>query len=257
MSNLKRWDGSAWVTVPDGSKVQYWTPVGPGYAIAQAVKYWNGSSWVTAWTRSDPLTLTFYPTFTTNIRWDGAEVDYDSNLTAVDNGKATLGLGRYNGEKPYHYTSLLKFDGVNVSGSTSLVAALAARPICKSASLRLYRNLGIGLQSPVGYLRMGTWSQLNAHTMPTTTVDGTYHDWSPTTVTDIYGWQRGFLKTFSVDPQNIYDLRDGKSLMFSEVTSGYLTSGGTTNAHSQIYGLNDGSPDLAKIPVLTVSLDVV
>ncbi|MBA3551113.1 hypothetical protein H0W32_02820 [Patescibacteria group bacterium] len=178
-------------------------------------------------------------------------------MTASDDTKATLGLGRYNGEKPYHYTSIMLFGGDSIYVPDTLVEAMVARPVVKTATLRLYRNLGVGLNSPTGYLRMGVWSQLNSQTLPPTTLDGTYHDWSAPIATDIAGWIRGELKTVSVPWQAIHSLKDGKALMFSEVTSGYKTSGGTTNAHSQIYGLNNGSPDLAKIPLLAVTLDVV
>lgn len=255
MSLLKYWNGSAWTLVPDGTMVKYWN--GSSWVMPSNVWYWSGSAWVNAWKKSNPATYTFYPTFTTNIRWDGSAVDYDSNLTASNDGEATLGLGRYNGEKPYHYTSLLKFDGNAINASTTTLAeALAARPVCTSATLRLYRNTGIGLGSPSGYLRTGIWTQLNAHTLPATSLDGRYHDWSQTTTNDIAGWTTGSSKTFTLDPEQIEALPSGKSLMFSEVTSGYTTSGGTTNAHSQIYGLNDGSYDTAKVPLLTVTLDL-
>lgn len=254
MSILKRWDGAAWVTVPDGDAVKYWN--GSAWVPANGLYYWNGSAWVQAWIKSDPITLTFYPTFTTNIRWDGSEVDYDSNLTAVDNTKATLGLGRFNGEKPYHYTSLLLFNADANESPVTIAEALATRPVVKSATLRLYRNLGVGLQYPAGYLRTGTWTQANLASLPATTVDGTYHDFDPTTVNDITGWQRGTLKSFPLWWNNIYDLRDGKALMFAEVESGFMVAGATTSAHSQIYGLNDGAPDLSKAPKLTLTLDL-
>jgi hypothetical protein len=254
MSLIKYWNGSAWAVVPDGTAMKYWS--GSAWVTANAVWYWSGSAWVKAWTKSSPATYTFYPTFTTNLRWDGANVDYDSNLSQSNDGLADLGLGRYNGEKPYHYTSLLKFDGDATNSATTLVEALAARPVCKSATLRLYRNPGKGLGSPVGYLRMGIWSQLNANLMPATSLDGRYHDWSDVVVNDIAGWTSSTNKVFTVSPQHIYDLAADKSLMFSEVTSGYTTSGGTTNAHSEIYGLEGGSYNTSLVPLLTVNLDL-
>ncbi len=133
MSILKRWDGSAWILVPDGGAVKYWN--GSAWVNPTAVRYWNGSAWIEAWSKSNPATYYFYPTLTTNMRWDGANVDYDSNLTANDNTKATLGLGRYNGSLPYHYTSVLLFNGNDIYNTITLAAALAARPVVKSTSL--------------------------------------------------------------------------------------------------------------------------
>lgn len=254
MSLLKYWSGSAWTLIPDGIMFKYWT--GSAWAYPNAVWYWSGSAWVKAWSKSDPATYTFYPTFTTNLRWDGSAVDYDSNLSQSNDGLADLLLGRYNGEKPYQAVSLMQFKGNNIGGSTTLAEALAVRPAVKSASVRLYRNPGAGLTYPAGYLRTGVWTQANAQNMPATTLDGTYNDWSPTGTHDIDGWTTGSAKSFSIEPQHILDMNAGKTLMFSEVTSGYTTSGGTTNAYSQIYGLEGGSYDTAKVPVLTVNLDL-
>lgn len=252
MSILKRWNGSSWVTVPDGTAVKYWN--GSSWQIPSAVRYWNGSSWQPAWLKTDPVTRSYYPTFTTNLRWEGSHVEYDSNHSNQSNrGAAALGLGRYNGSYPYHYVSLLRFAGTAVGGYATIAAQLGARPVVKSATLRLYRESGVGLQYPGGYIRFGVWTQANIESLPATNMTS-YIDWSPQNAYDIAGWQRTQNKVFSLSPQLIYDMAAGKSIMFSEVTSGHTTSGGTTNAHSQIRGLN--SADNATRPYLTVTFDL-
>ncbi len=252
MASLKRWNGSAWVSVPDGTAVKYWG--GSNWIIPNAVKYWNGSSWQTAWTKSNPLTLTFVPSVTTTLRWTGSATVYDHPATANDSTKADLFLGRYGGSAPYHFTSLMKFDAASEENQGTLKQAMVTRPVVKSASLRLNR-VSSGLSSPSGYLRIATFDQLNIQLLPATTVDGSRHDWPGHIATSIAGWSFGENKTFPVSIKTINDLDAGKALMFAEVMSEYKNSGGTTSAYTMIYGLRGGNAWL--VPLLTVTLDVV
>lgn len=252
MSILKRWDGSAWVLVPDGSMVKIWN--GSAWVSPASVKYWNGTAWVNAWTQTDPITLTFYATLTTSLRWSGSSNVYDASGSHDDDTKADMHIGRYGGTYPYHYTSMMHFRDPSNEGGGTLDTAMGIRPVVKSASLRL-RRVSSGLGSPAGNIRVGTWTQGFLETLPPTDLSGIYHDWDPMTVTSVSGWSIDTTKTIPVDPVNVTDLIFGKSLMLAEVISGYKTSGPTTSAYMKLYGLNDGAPDLALAPLLTVTLD--
>lgn len=252
MSKLFRSDGISWIPVPDGTSLK--VPIGGTYQPPQKLHYPAGGVWAQAWSKSDQRIVTFFPTVTTALRWNGSAPAYDPAGLSADNTRTDMHNGRFAGSAPYHHTSMMKFDGNSNEGLGTLAAAMAVRPVVKSASIRLHRVSG-GLSSPAGDLRVGTWSQLNLQTLPATTLDGTYHDWDPHTVTSVGGWSFGQNRTFAVYPQTIYDLLDGKALMFAEVLSGYMTSGGTTSAYMRIYGLLGG--DLGKLPLLTVVLDIV
>ncbi len=252
MSKLYRCDGASWILVPDGSALKF--SDGVAYFNAQKLHYPAGGVWAEAWSRSNPITLTFYPTVTTALRWNGSAPAYDPAGLAADNARTDMHNGRFAGSAAYHHTSILKFDAASNEGGGTLAAALATRPIVKSAKLRLNRVSG-GLSSPSGNLIVGTWSQLSMETLPATSLTGIYHDWDPNTIGSVSGWTYGSNREFTVNPQNVYDLRDGKSLMFAEVTSGYTTSGGTTPAYMRIYGLLGA--DTTKQPLLTVTLDIV
>jgi hypothetical protein len=200
---------------------------------------------------NDPETYTFRADFTTAIRQTDSGATYDSSATADDNTQAHMFNGRFNGTYPRHFTSVMGF-GTAVEGGT-LASRLAVRPVIKSASLDLFRLEGAGVSSPSGYLRMGAWTQSNFRSLPSTSLSGTYHDWSPIRSHVINGWSEGTWKNFVIDAQHIIDLKDGKGLMFSEVTSGYTTNGSTTNAYMSIAGKVGSGFGLD--PHLTVTLD--
>lgn len=251
MSRIYIPSGGGYVLVPDGNKILVCD--GANYNIPTEVRVCNGATYVGVWSKSDPITLNFYPTLTTTLRWNGSFPEYDGPGTAADNTKADLFLGRYNGSYPYHYTSLLRFAGASIEGPT-LATALAARPFVKSATMRLHRVSG-GYSSPTGYLRVGSWIQTPVESQPATSLNGSYHDWDPQQPNDVAGWSYGQNKTFWVPPQVVYDHNAGRAIMFSEVLSGYTSSGATTGAYMRIAGLT--TSDGNKLPVLTVVLDVV
>lgn len=252
MSKIYFWNGSSYPNLPDGDRLRYWN--GSSYAIPTEGRYWNGSSYQSFWTKSNPITVSFYPSLATSIRWNGGSVVYDPSGLTGDNARSDLYNGRFAGGTNYHYVSILQFRGGSNEGAGTLNELMVTRPVVKAASLRLNRVSG-GLTSPAGYIRFGTWTQPNAETLPATTLNGTYNDWDPQAAYDIAGWSHGTNRAFGLYAQNIHDLNAGLTLMFAEVTSGYTTSGGTTSAYSRIYGLL-GS-DTTRQPLLTVTLDIV
>lgn len=252
MSRLYIASGGNYVNVPDGNRIKFSN--GSGYVDASEARVWNGSSYSRFYSRSDPISVTFYPTFTTSLRWSGSAVQYDGAGTAADDTHADMFVGRFGGSFPYHYTSLLKFTGPSVEGFGTITDIIQTRPVIKGSALRLYRAAG-GWYSPVGFLRIGTWTQPFMETLPATTLNGTYHDWDPHTANDIYGWLHGQNRWFPVWSQNIWDLAFGNSLMISEVLSGYTTPGGTSGTYSRITGATTIDPNI--FPILAVTFDVV
>lgn len=252
MSRLYLNNGPGYSNIPDGDRIRFWT--GSSYAVPSEIRAWNGGAYVSVWSRSNPITATFYPSFTTNLRWNGSTTQYDGPGTSSNDAAADLFIGRFGGSFPYHYVSLLQFNGIpSLEGYGTLAELMATRPVVKGANLRLYRLAG-GFSNPSGYIRIGTWTQASAQTLPATNLTGSYMDWDPQAVSDVGGWLHGQNRAFGVYPQTIYDMAAGKSIMISEVTSGHTTSGGTSTAYSRIIG--NTTIDLAKLPILTVALDV-
>lgn len=253
MSRLYINYGPGWTNVPDGNRVRYWN--GGGYVDANQVRVWNGGGYVTVWTRSNPITATFYATATIALRQHSFGPEYDPGGSASNNAHSDLWNGRYNGSWPRHHTSILRFTGGANEGYGTIAQILTTHPAVKSATLRLNRVSG-GLGSPSGYLRVGSWKQLGMESLPATTLDGTYHDFDPHYAGDVAGWQYGWNRNFAVPPQCIYDHNAGYALMFAEVTSGFLSTGGTTAAYMMIRGI-ENAPNVNYLPMLTVTFDVV
>lgn len=251
MPSTRVWNGSSWVTIPNGTKVRYWN--GSSWVNPKTVRVWNGSSWVTVWSKADPITRTYYADFSTQIRWNGSSAVYNHSGSSADSKLSDMYIGRYGGSFPYHYTSVLGFG--NSTNNFSIAQSLAVRPTVKSATLRLYRLSGSGLYSPSGTIRAGAWTQANFRNLPDTLLNGTYHDWDPQASRPMSGWITNSAQTFTLNPQHIYDLNDGKGLMLSEVISGYTTSGATTGAYSKFAGVASGQNNAGIRPMLTVVYD--
>lgn len=248
MATLKRWNGSSWVTVPNGSAVKRWN--GSSWVNATGVYYWNGSSWIKCWNKSDPTTINLDADFTSNIRWEGGGsgiFDWDSISSNPSNkGQADIMVGRYNGSYPYHYVGIIGFP------QASLVSAMNTRPTVVSARLRLQRisGSGLGTLSGANPLRIGTWVQTNFRSTPYLSDPGNHDDWSPLTSENVNGWAGGSSIWIDIPAQNVIDQKNGWGLVLSEITTGYKSSGGTTNLYSKIGNITDGTR-----PRLEVTLD--
>lgn len=239
MATLKRWNGSSWVTVPDGTAFKYWN--GSAWVNPNAVKYWNGSSWVTCWNKSDPQTLTVTADFTSNIRvtsWDAAG-------ESSNNAQANPRIGRFNGSQPYHYIGILGFP------MSSISSAMGTRPTITGGRVYIYRLSGSGLSTATGTLRIGTWTQSNFRNTPSVSSIGSYTDFSPLRSHNVGNWTDPSGQWFDLDPQHVQDLVNGRGLTISEVTTGWTSSGGTTSLYSKIAGIQNGS----NLPRLEVTID--
>lgn len=244
MPGLYRWNGSSWVQVPDGTALKYWD--GSNWVNPNALKYWNGSSWVTAWNKSSPQVLTVTADFTTNVRYSGSTYNYDAAGEAANNDETNPRIGRFAGSASYHYISILGFP------MSTIVSAMATRPNITAARLRLNRlsGSGLGTLSGANPIRVGTWTLANFRNMPAISNPASYDDWAPMSSIDVNGWSTGN-RYLDIDPQHVTDLINGRGLLLSEVTTGYNTSGSTTNLYSKFAGIIEG----ANLPQLEVTID--
>ena len=243
MATLKRWSGSSWVTVPNGTALKYWN--GSSWVNPMALKYWDGNSWETAWNKSDPITLTTTANFTTNIRYNGYSYGYDANASASNNTQANPMIGRYGGSYPYHFAGII---GFNMS---AISAAYASRPRILSARINIERRAGSGLGTLSGAspIRIGTWKRGSWRALPSVSSTASFVDFNPMTSYDPNGWSSG-TRWISIDPVHALDMINGWGLVLSEVTASFSSSGGTTNLYSRIGGIAVGVT-----PTLEVTLD--
>ena len=150
MSILKRWNGSSWVTVPDGTAVKYWN--GSSWVNPNAVKYWNGSIWVTAWSKSDPITLRYSVTdaqtmgrAATYMEWNPVGNPGYAYVGCYDGGRDRVGVYNFNLSTP-------------TSGSGSLSSNLSTRPVVKSAFFTTKRDSSSGSSIATGTIYLGVYT---------------------------------------------------------------------------------------------------
>ena len=248
MVALKYYNGSSWVALPNGTKVQYYT--GSAFTQPKHVKYWDGDSWETVWSKSDPLTLAFTCNASqgwrnnawrtdTKVRF-GAFLDFGDNLTVLEfSADSTTG----------GYTS------------TSLAEALAVRPNVTSATLTLYR--GTGGTNPISgstseTLLVGQHNKANGTSMSSYNAGSYVQTTNMQTVaaSNLQSWAQSASKVLTLPSSGLTDFIthvSTKQMWVSEKSSGWIASGGGTSS-SDIYSVCDGSADTNK-PVLTVTLD--
>lgn len=247
MPSLKRWNGSAWVAVPDGTAVKFWD--GGAWVNPSTVRYWNGSSWVTAWNKSDPQTLTVDADFTSAVRYNGAgSYPWDPTNEGVDD-EVKVRFGAFRGTYPYHYLGIIGFP------MSTIISAMETRPNIVSARLRMNRESGVGWGTVPSTtpIRIGSWTQGSWRSTPTINDPANYTDFAPLASPDIGGWNTGNL-WMNINAQHAQDLVNGRALVVAEVTTGWNVSqgsGGTwTDAYSRCGGVAAGTR-----PRLEVTID--
>lgn len=244
MPGLYRWNGSSWVQVPDGNALKYWN--GSAWVNPNALKYWNGTSWVTAWNKSDPQTLTVTADFTSTVRYNSAGYySWDPTGSNADDTIVEPRVGRFNGSQPYHYGAILGFP------MSSIITALGTRPNIVSARTRMYRLSGSGLGTASGTMRIGTWTQNSWRSTPSINNIANYTDFAPLASEVISAWTYPSYQWMDIDPQHVTDLVNGRALFLAEITTGWNSSGGTTNLYSKFAGIETGS----NLPELEVTID--
>lgn len=247
MSRLNYYSGG-WKNLPDGTRFKYYDN---GWKNPNKVAVYDGSQWVTVWNKSDPVTYSYYTWFDDNLRHGTS----NAWTTTSDNLPY---IGRFGGTYPYHFAGVLSLgsptDGNSAHNADTIIAT---RPVIKSISLRLTRHsTSAGVSSPTGNMNIGTMSypvaSWGSGTM--TTVSSTF-DFSPVTTYSVNGWGFGVTKTIDIEPQHGYDMINSqRALIMSEVTSGYTTSGSSTNAYMKFWGNGDGD---SVRPMFTITFDYV
>ena len=249
MVALKYYNGSSWVAIPNGTKVQYYT--GSAFTQPKHVKYWDGDSWETVWSKSDPVTLAF----TCN-----ASQGWRNNAWRTDN-KVRFGAFENFGDN----LTVLEFSADSTTGgytSTSLAEALAVRPNVTSATLSLYRNAGAGASTISGStsetLLVGQLNKTNGTSMSTYNAGSYVQTTNMQTVaaSSLQSWGSNATRALALPSSNLTAFIthvSTKQMWVSEKSSGWIASGGGTSS-SDIYSVCDGSAQTNK-PVLTVTLD--
>jgi len=253
MATLHRYNGSAWVQVPNGTTVSHYN--GSAWVNPTHVKYWDGDSWETAWSKSDPITLAF----TCN-----ASQGWRSTAAWRTDTKVRFGAFSTFGDN----LTVLEFSADSTTGgytSTSLAEALAVRPNVTALKLTLTRGSG-GASTISGStsetLLVGQLNKTNGTSMSTYNAGSFVQTTNMQTIpaSDLQGWS--YLSsqtkqfTFGGSASTLTGLAthlSTKQMWISEKSSGWIASGGGTSS-SDIYSVCDGSADTNK-PVLTVTLD--
>lgn len=246
MSLLKRYNGSSWVTVPDGTAFKYYN--GSSWVNPDAVKYYNGSSWVTAWNKSDPIILRYAVTDAQTFALQGSTWMWNPTGTAnyayvgrYSTSNDRIGVYNFNLSSP-------------TSGSGSLSSNLATRPVVKSAFFTTKRDSSSGSSAASGTIYLGVYTgAFNSGTPNYNQLDfspNTYLTWGPGNYLgfdQIHTWTLG--ASFG---QALADaLVNGDYLAMSARTSGW-GSGSTDGIYSKWRG-----PATGYTGYLDITLDYI
>jgi len=256
MVALKYYNGSSWVAIPNGTKVQYYT--GSAFTQPKHVKYWDGDSWETVWSKSDPLTLAFTCNGSQGWRNNAWRTDGNVRFGAWTSNAPSAG-GTFYGDN----LSVLEFSADSTTGghtSTSLAEALAVRPNVTSATLYIYREAaGYGtIPSTSETLLVGQQNKANGTSMSSYNAGDFVQTTNMQTIpaSDLIGWNHNAAKTFDLPSSGLTDFIthvSTKQMWVSELSTGWVANGGS-GSFSQIYSVANGSGD-SNPPVLTVTLD--
>jgi len=245
MGVLKRWNGSSWVAIPNGTAVQRYSG---GWDSPKHVKYWDGSSWEIAWSKSDPVTYNFYPSDDQAYRTSG----WRSELRV-----GSYGFGDHMSFFEFNDTSAyaIDADGSLTTGQT-LSDALETRGTVTSAKLHLYRDTG-----GYGTIPSGANPYYIGHSTSTLGSGVPSFNTAYQVTLAVGGWAAESDITASGLSQSlIEEVADGASLVVGNVTSvASLTyPGGNDTNYSALYDNTDTSFFILtyfKRPRLEVVLD--
>ncbi len=85
VSTLRRWTGSTWELVPNGTDFSY-SADGSTFINPVKMQRWTGSAWVDVWLKSDPMTFQHSPTDSESFRppgqggWRGGVLIYQESF---------------------------------------------------------------------------------------------------------------------------------------------------------------------------------
>ena len=252
MPTLHRYNGSAWVQVPNGTAFKHYN--GSAWVNPTNVKYWDGDSWETVWTKSDPKTVSFRATATNSWRstgWRGANDLRAGNF---------MGFGTHIG--------LMNFTDATSTGDISgqtIATIIGTRPNLTNVKLTLERNTAVGTNPfgagsgtqnsyYVGYYSSagGSFASGNASSLLTTTNMATI---SYATLAAL-GWNYSESKDLTLNA-NVGTQAATRYIWISDMSTGWLPNTGSdsTPIYSEVYASFEGDPSDSNCATLTFTAD--
>ena len=251
MAALKYYNGSSWVAIPNGTKVQYYT--GSAFTQPKHVKYWDGDSWETVWSKSDPKTVSFRATATNSWRSTGWRGANDLRAGNFQNFGTHIGL--------MNFTDATSTG--DISGET-IATIIGTRPNLTNVKLTLERDgstgtnpigNGSGTQNPyyVGYYSSagGTFASGNASSLLTTTNMATI---AYATIAAL-GWNYNESKDLTLNA-NVGTQAATRYIWISDRSTGWLPNTGSGGSgYSEVYSRFEGDPSDSNCATLTFTAD--
>lgn len=251
MVALKYYNGSSWVAIPNGTKVQYYT--GSAFTQPKHVKYWDGDSWETVWSKSDPKTVSFRATATNSWRSTGWRGANDLRAGNFQNFGTHIGL--------MNFTNATSTG--DISGET-IATIIGTRPNLTNVKLTLERDgstgtnplgNGSGDQNPyyVGYYSAagGTFASGNASSLLTTTNMATI---AYATIAAL-GWNYNESKDLTLNA-NVGTQAATRYIWISDRSTGWLPNTGSGGSgYSEVYSRFEGDPSDSNCATLTFTAD--
>ena len=251
MAALKYYNGSSWVAIPNGTKVQYYT--GSAFTQPKHVKYWDGDSWETVWSKSDPKTVSFRATATNSWRSTGWRGANDLRAGNFQNFGTHIGL--------MNFTDATSTG--DISGET-IATIIGTRPNLTNVKLTLERDgstgtnplgNGSGDQNPyyVGYYSAagGTFASGNASSLLTTTNMATI---AYATIAAL-GWNYNESKDLTLNA-NVGTQAATRYIWISDRSTGWLPNTGSGGSgYSEVYSRFEGDPSDSNCATLTFTAD--
>ncbi len=267
MPTLHRYNGSAWVQVPNGTAFKHYN--GSAWVNPTNVKYWDGDSWETVWTKSDPVKYTFVANRSKSFRHNDGSWSTAPTAAAVRNGV-------FSGSTNTPYVGVFGFS--TESGGQTLAQVLAERPYITNAAptaggsaenyIELRRmttsDSATGLGNAYGSWYIATYTGDTTDGSPdadkvsfTTTAVKTISSGSPLARGDTAQWDLNGSGANRTKMQTFVDHADAKPLVLTNDTSvtalkTAIGSGSADTEYAVFYGASETTP-----PKLVITLDYV
>lgn len=247
-------NNGSWNRVENGTDFTYHN--GSGYVNPTSVYVYN-NGWSEIWKKSDPVTYSFYPWYSSNFRKGSSNNVVESPSTGND-----IYIGAISGSFPTHYFSLVSIAGPTTDGTTNISTILATRPNITSASFTLRRRTtspnGPGVSSPSGSIYFGIFNEPNPWSVGYENLQGINQDWNPKGSGNVDSLSFNTSRTYTIPSQIIYDMVNNSVPM---IVAGTTSESGQTGFVSSVSSSTNnymaffGSSDPSYKPYWTVTFD--